>query len=217
MFALMKKFLLMLAVLALFGCYLEEHEVERGGHSWSLEGVKDDSTAVVKVVYWVSGTIHDHHLMGWDDDFYHEISKEYFAVRMTSYWRGRSHSSVGALLPADSVPVPEWCDSCGIAGMIDDKVYGVEKVPLDSFSAACALVLVSESKILDSLELENCDKVDLSKSVALEAHYLRVNGLLYEVREGKFPRQTPVIVIQENNGSVRFSSHGEYVIYGGEP
>ena len=216
MFVLVKKLFLMLLVLALAGCYLEEHEVERGGHSWSLAGIMDDSTAVVKVVFWESGTIHDHHFMGWDDDFYNEISKEYIPVKMTSYWRGRSYSSPNSLL-ADSVPVPDWCDSCGVAGIIDGKTYGVELTPLDSFSSACALVLVSEKKILDSLELENCDKIDVHKSVALEAHYLRVNGLLYEIRDGKFPRQTPVIVIQENNGMIKFSSNREYVIYGGEP
>ena len=216
MFALMKKIFLMLPILALFGCYLEEHEIEKGGHSWRLEGIKDDSTAVVKVVYWESGTIHDHHFMGWDDDFYNEISSEYIAVRMTSFWRGQSYSMRNALLPADTMPIPKWCDSCIVVGIIDEKTYGVERVPLDSFSTDCALVLMSEKKVLDSLELENCDG-NTTRSIALEAHYLRLNGLLYEIRDGKFPRQTPIIEIQQSDGGLKFTSNGEYVIYGGEP
>lgn len=209
---------LWLPLLVLFGCALEEHEVETGGHSWYFVGIKDDSTAVVRVEYWESGKIHDHHLMGWDDDFNDLVSTEYCTVRMNSYWRGARKSSIKSLLP-DSVAVPEWCDSCITAGRIDGEVYGVKKISLNEYDNwEIALVLVNEKGNQDSLELEWMPYSFDPKNVALQDPYLRIAGELYVVKDGKFPTQRPAYRIDHIDGAIKFTdSEGNYIIYGGEP
>jgi len=206
-----------LPVLFLAACAMYEHEIEQGGHRWFFEGIKDDSTAVVRVEYWESGTIHDHSIMGLDDDFSNQELTEYFAVGMKGYRRSGSYSSKNALL-GDSVTRPEWCDSCLVVGKLGDKVYGIRSASLDSYSYSCALILLDEKSYLDSLEFETCSGVDDSRKLALQGNYLKVDDKLYRVEEGKFPTQRPAYKVEHKDGAIKFTdSNGNYIIYGGNP
>lgn len=213
------KILILFAVLAVAGCSLEEHEVQRAGHSWSFMGVLDDSTAAVKVTYWESGEIHDHHIMGYDDDFHRDVSLKYYAVRMNSYWISSDDSRLEDFSRDDDTGIiPKWCDSCYVVGKIDGKTYGVKSSPLDIYSDACAVILVDEKKTLDSLELESCSKIKMHIAISFEAHYLKVENNLYEIRDGKFPSQRPAYKVQQEGCNIKFTdSDGDYIVYGGAP
>lgn len=216
---LLIKMLALLAGLFLAGCSMYEHEIEQAGHNWSFLGVLDDSTAAVKVSYWESGEVHDHHLMGYDDDFSRTVAVEHFAVRMNSYWISSDDSRLNKISNSDGTgDIPKWCDGCYVVGEIDGKMYGAKSAFLDSYSNACAIILVDEKKVRDSLEFESCTESRLYSALSLVAHYLKVDTDLYEIRDGMFPTQRPAYRIRSEGGNLKFiDSKGDFIVYGGAP
>ena len=204
--------------LLVLGCTVQ-YEAEEGYHNWSFVGMQNDSVAVVKVTYNERGHIHDNHIMSMEDgeSFNKTISEYYYPVKVSSYWIGRKTLSAEKLLSDTLSVTPAWTLECLACGAVDDKTYCVDKVELDDFGA-CALAIRDEKSTLDSLEFFRCDGFEDKNKVKFESNYLKVDKSFYRIADGRFPSQSPVLRVVEENRSVKFiDKDGDYIIYGGTP
>ena len=204
--------------LLVLGCTVQ-YEAEEGYHSWSFVGMQNDSVAVVKVSYIECGHIHDNHFMSMQDGdrFEETISEYYYPVKVSSYWVGAKNSSAEDLLSDTLSGAPAWTLECLARGAVDEKTYCIDKVDLDDFGA-CALAIRDEKSTLDSLEFFRCDGFEDKNKVKFESNYLNVDKSFYRIDGGKFPSQSPVLRVVEENRSVKFiDKDGDYIIYGGMP
>ena len=193
-------FLLLAATAAIFcGCTMEEFEIKEEGHIWRFEGLVDDTTACVRVTLDQWGEEHDHHWMGYDDDFHWTKDIRYYSVRLDSYWRGSGMKSAPGMLQEVS--------------KTDD--YGLRVENLDSASYACGVILLDrKGKSLDTLETGNCGW----KDAVFVGSYVRIGDSFYLVKDGKFPTQKPTYRFEHTGLNVKFiDANGDYIVYGGKP
>jgi hypothetical protein len=189
----------LLCAMLLAGCSMTDYEIEKEGHTWRFVGLVDDSTALVSVALEQWGEEHDHHLMGWDDDFHWTKDASYYPVKMNSYWRGKGSSSVQDTLPQKAET--------------DDYTIRYEK--LDKYFSTCGAILSDrKGNDLDTLELERCS----SDSARFVGSYVRIDNGFYLVQDDRFPRQRPAYRFEYAGGAIKFTdANGDYIIYGGKP
>lgn len=191
-----------LSMALLGGCTLTEYEIEEEGHTWRLSGLANDSVAVVKVTFDQWGTEHDHHFMGYDDDFHWTKDTRYYQVKMNSYG------------------IAPWSDASGktLSEKSRTDEYGLRFDRLDSYSPACGVILLDKKKReLDTLEIDNCswDEGDSAKFVG---NYVKMDRSFYLVKDGRFPSQKPAYRVDYVGRNIKFTdANGDYIIYGGKP
>ena len=188
-----------LSLALLSGCTMYSHEIEDEAHTWRFVGLVDDSTALVSVSLEQWGETHDHHLMGYDDDFHWTKDAHYYPVKMNTYWQGKGREETPQTLPEKSET--------------DD--YGLRIEPLDDYSWACGIILTDrKGKGLDTLERPKCD----SDSAKFVGSYVRVGNGFYLVEDGKFPKQKAAYTFEHTGYNIKFTDmNGDYIIYGGKP
>lgn len=181
------------------GCTLEEHEIREEGHVWRFVGLVDDSTALVRVTFEQWGETHDHHLMGYDDDFHWTKDTRFYPVRMGSYWRGSGSTSSPGVLERKS--------------KLGD--YGLDVVNLGDYS--CGAVLLGKKDVaLDTLETDNCGWDN--DSALFVGNYVRIGDSFYLVKDGRFPSQKPAYSFEHTRMGVKFiDRNGDFILYGGNP
>ena len=216
-------FSLMLMVLSLVGCAMDEYHIESESYEWHYEGLADDTTAVVSVLHRESGYIDCHHLMSYDDGetFSREISRRYYKVGVKSLWIGKGMENLSDILPEErkmNDAYSRWSDGCLSKDSIDGEFYCIEVDRMDNYSYSCGFILVdAANRDLDTLERPSCTG-DVSESVSFVAHYLKVNGDFFEIREGKFVSQEPIYRMSEEYGNLKFQDkNGDFVMYSGKP
>lgn len=205
----------------LLGCSIDTWHVTDSGYTWTYQGLIDDTTAVAKVEHWERGTIECHHFMGWDDDFTSTISTDYYTISLKQNKIGKKAAALKDLIPRkDSTfaGLPTWTESCLVKDTIDKKFYCVNSSKLETFSSACTLILVDgDKKDLDSLEFEHCD-FDLHKDISFAAHYLKISGDFYAIKNGKLESQRPAYKITDKNSPlIIVNSQGDSIFYEGKP
>lgn len=195
-------FSIVLSVLFWCGC-ANDYEIEKEAHVWSFLGLENDTTAIVKVTLEQWGTEHDHHIMGWDDDFHKTTDLKYYTTSMNSYKISEhKNSGKGALEELDST---------------DKYCLHIEKV--DDYSAVCAVILQdNKKKNLDTLEIDHCPKENSAESPKFVGSYVKIDNSFYKIEKNKFLSQKPTYKFQHVNYSIKFiRADGNYIIYGGEP
>ena len=187
----------------LCSCYLYEYEIEEEAHSWSFIGLESDSSAVVKVTLEQWGTIHDNHLMGWDDDFHDTKNTHYYTIGINNYRISELQNYKQNLLP--------------LLNSTDQYTLQIKK--LVDYSTACALILQDKKKKnLDTLEIDHCPKEDSEETPKFVGSYLKINNLFFKIEKGKFPTQKPAYKVEQNDRNIKFTDiNGKFIIYGGEP
>ena len=191
-----------LSVLFWCGC-ATDYEIEKEAHVWRFYGLENDTTAIVKVTLEQWGTTHDHHIMGWDDDFHKTTELRYYTTSMNSYKiNERKNESRGTLEELDST---------------DQYRLHIEKV--DDYSAICAIILQdNKKKNLDTLEIDNCPKENSEKSPKFVGNYVKIDNCFYKIEKGKFLSQKPTYKFKHENYNIMFvKANGDYIIYGGKP
>lgn len=183
----------------LAGCSMMDYEIEKERHTWKFEGLVDDSTALVKVYLEQWGEEHDHHLMGYDDEFHWTKDERYYQVGMNSYWRGKEYNSAQATLSQEA----------------ETKDYTIRYEDLDKYSWTCGAILSDKKgNDLDTLELERCG----SDSAKFVGNYVQIDNGFYLVKDGTFPKQKPAYRFEHADGTIKFTDvNGDYIIYGGKP
>lgn len=214
---------LVLMVLSFWGCAMDEYHIEYESYGWRYEGLADDTTAVVSVEHREGGHIECNHFMSYDDgeSFSNVVSKKYYKVGMKSLWIGKGKGRLTDLLPAKREMndiYPRWSDGCLAMDTLDGKFYCIEADRLDNYSYSCGFVLIDDSNAdLDTLERSSCPW-DVAASVSFVAHYLKVDGDFFEIREGKYVSQEPAYRMIEENGNLRFlDKNDNFVMYSGKP
>lgn len=189
----------LLCAALLTGCSMTDYEIEKESHTWRFVGLVDDSTALVSVALEQWGEEHDHHLMGWDDDFHWTKDASYYPVRMNSYWCGKGGSSAQDTLPQKAET--------------DDYTIRYEKI--DKYFSTCGAILSDrKGNDLDTLELERCS----SDSARFVGSYVKIDNGFYLVQDDRFPRQRPAYRFEHTGGAIKFTdANGDYIIYGGKP
>ena len=189
----------LLCAMLLAGCSMTDYEIEKEGHTWRFVGLVDDSTALVSVALEQWGEEHDHHLMGWDDDFHWTKDASYYPVRMNSYWRGK-----GSETPPKT-----------LSQKAETKSYTIRYEKLYNYSPTCGAILSDrKGNDLDTLELERCS----SDSARFIGSYVRIDNGFYLVQDDRFPRQRPAYRFEYAGGAIKFTdANGDYIIYGGKP
>lgn len=190
------------SVFFLGGCSLVDYEVEKEGHVWRFAGLVDDSTALVKVTLEQWGEEHDHHLMGWDDDFHRVTETRYYPVGLGSYRLGKGRDSALDVLPEETST---------------DK-YSLRSVKLDDYYAACGVILLDKNENeLDTLEIANSNWYGCD-SAKLVGSYVMIGASFYLVKDGKFPRQKPAYRYDYLDMNIKFVDiNDDFVMYGGKP
>ncbi|SHK70003.1 hypothetical protein [Fibrobacter sp. UWB12] len=195
-------FLMALSVLFWCGC-ATDYEIEKEAHVWRFYGLENDTTAIVKVTLEQWGTTHDHHIMGWDDDFHKTIDLKYYTTSMNSYKISvRNNESKGALEELDST---------------DQYRLRIEKE--DDYSTVCAIILQdNKKKNLDTLEIDHCPRENSAESPKFVGSYLKIDNCFYKIEKNKFHSQKPTYKFQHVDYNIKFTrADGSYIIYGGEP
>ena len=216
------RFIFVAVCAILIGCGVDTYEVTDKGYTWRFKGLIDDTTMVVEVSHWESGTIHCNHFMGYEDGDYfsNTISTYYYSASLHSPKVGSKKSTPEDLLPEEPFfkGLPRWTESCLALDSIDGKFYCVNALRLDEFSNACALAIVnSEKQDLDTLEFENCG-IDLHKDISFMAHYLKISENYYAIRNGMLKSQLPTYRIKdEGNAVIVINQYGDSLFYEGEP
>lgn len=215
--------LLLLMVFSFFGCTKDKYHIEDEHYGWHYEGLVDDTTAVVSIEHSEGGHIECHHLMGLDDGerFTRFISKKYYKVGMNSLWIGTATDSLTDLLPEErqmNDHYPRWSDGCLDMDSLDGNFYCVEADLLDNYSNSCGFILIDDAnRDLDTLERASCTG-NIVESVSFAAHYLKVDGNFFEIRNGKFISQEPIYRMIEEHGDLKFfDKNGDFVMYSGKP
>lgn len=195
-------FLVVLTAQFWSGC-TTDYEIEKEVHNWSFVGLDNDSTAVVKVVLEQWGTSHDHHLMGWDDDFHNTTDLKYYSVNINSY-------KISERLNGDRKMLPEQ-DST--------EEYCIKAERIVDYSTTCAIILQDKkNKNLDTLEIDYCPKENSAETPKFVGRYLKINNCFYKIEKGKFPIQKPEFRFDHKDYSVKFThADGKFIMYGGEP
>ncbi len=196
-------FLFIMALSTLFWCGCSiDYEIEKEAHVWNYYGLKNDSTAIVKVTFEQWGTAHDNHIMGYDDDFHKTTDLQYYAIKMNSY------------------EISECHDGCPILSELDStEQYRVLVEKIVEYSSTCAIILQdSKKKNLDTLEIDNCPKENSEKSPKFVGNYVKIDNCFYKIEKGKFLRQKPTYKFKHENYNIKFvKANGDYIIYGGKP
>lgn len=181
------------------GCSMEDYEITEEGHVWKYQGLVNDSTALVMVTFEQWGEEHDHHLMGWDDDFHWIKETLYYPVGINRYWLGQGRETAIATLSQVS----------------ETNDYGLRSERLDNYSSACGIILLDKKgEELDTLEIEKCQ----SDSAVFIGNYVNVDNAFYLVQDGRFPKQKPAYKFEHAGRNIKFTdADGDYIIYGGKP
>ena len=205
----------LLCAMLLAGCSMTDYEIEKEGHTWRFVGLVDDSTALVSVALEQWGEEHDHHLMGWDDDF-HWTKDVVLAVIIGVCSELDQGENVGVDTPAaDDVAARRGQQQSAAAGAhgtcqqdgCADPAAHV-RIEFGRFNIFCLDLpgvrvnfLKSDAKAFD--EFPHCQNVADHRDI---------------VQDDRFPRQRPAYRFEYAGGAIKFTdANGDYIIYGGKP